>query len=315
MRSGLALAVVAASAVALVGCSSGGAARSDETGPVPVVASTNVYGQIAEEIGGEFVDVASIVSSSAQDPHSFEASARDQLAISRAALIVENGGGYDTFIETLIEASRTTAPVITAVEYSAGWTDAAGEKAGNDVQHEHDHAEGANEHIWYDLSTMAAVAGAIADQLAEFDLENADVFQANAEEFQGQVGELTSELDALAADHAGEKIFVTEPVPLYLTDAAGLENVAPDAFSEAVEEGQDVPPASLLDSLDLLSSGDVRVVVVNAQTGGAETARIIDAAQRDGIPVLDFSETLPEGSTYVAWMQRNIDDLAGALAA
>ncbi len=72
-------------------------------------------------------------------------------------------------------------------------------------------------------------------------------------------------------------------------------NVTPEAFSEAVEEGQDVPPATLLESLDLVESGSVRIVIANSQTGGAETTQVIDAAEAQSIPVLEFSETLPEG--------------------
>ncbi len=100
---------------------------------------------------------------------------------------------------------------------------------------------------------------------------------------------------------------------MYLVAAAGLENVTPDAFSEAVEEGQDVPPATLLESLTLLQDGGVRVVIQNTQTGGAETTQIIDEADAVGIPVIAFSETLPEGQTYISWMQANIEALAGAL--
>jgi zinc/manganese transport system substrate-binding protein len=95
--------------------------------------------------------------------------------------------------------------------------------------------------------------------------------------------------------------------------AAGLENATPDAFSEAVEEGQDVPPATLLESLTLLRDGGIGVVIVNAQTGGAETTQITNEADALGIPVIAFSETLPEGQTYLSWMQTNIEALAGAL--
>src|SRR3954454_19128607 len=103
-RPPIALGQVAASALALSGCASAGAAGQDD-GRIAVVASTSVYGQIAEEIGGELVDVTSIVSSTNQDPHSFEPSARDQLAIRHADLVIENGGGYDSFMDALLGAS------------------------------------------------------------------------------------------------------------------------------------------------------------------------------------------------------------------
>ena len=70
-----------------------------------------------------------------------------------------------------------------------------------------------------------------------------------------------------------------------------------------------MPPATLLESLDLLATAAIGVVIANAQTGGAETTQVIDEADGRGIPVIEFSETLPEGQTYLSWMQANIEAL------
>ncbi|TQJ30283.1 metal ABC transporter solute-binding protein, Zn/Mn family [Microbacterium sp. SLBN-146] len=329
----------AASVLALAGCAS--ASDSSETDApgddrVTVVASTNVYGQIVEAIGGDAVDVTSIVASASQDPHSFEPSAQDQLLISRADLIVENGGGYDSFVDALIESSGSTAHVITAAEYSHDWPENEGhEEEGNDEadaatpaadddhadegdDHDHDHGdhghvEGFNEHVWYDPHTVVHVAEAIAEELTELAPDSAETFTANLAEFEAGIEELEASLASLDADYGSTEIFVTEPVPLYLTSAAGLVNVAPGAFTEAVEEGQDVPAATLLEALDLLNGGTVKVVVTNSQTGGAETTAILDDAEAQSIPVVEFAETLPEGQTYLSWMQSNIEALESAL--
>jgi zinc/manganese transport system substrate-binding protein len=337
-----AAALVAASALVLSGCATspdaaGGTAADDR---IAIVASTDVYAQIAEEIGGEFVDVTAIVSSAGQDPHSFEPSARDQLTIQRADLIVENGGGYDAFVDALIEASGSTAPVVTAVEFSHDWPDNAGhdaetqdagshEDASADAEHEHaedehaedehgdhahEHVEGFNEHVWYDPHTVEHVAEEIAHELAALLPDEAATFEANAAAFAEGIAGLESALADIDATDAGAEVFVTEPVPLYLVAAAGLVNVTPDAFTEAVEEGQDVSPSTLLESLNLLRSGEVRVVISNTQTGGAETTEVIGEAESIGIPAVEFSETLPDGQTYLSWMQANIESLAQALA-
>lgn len=335
----------AASALVLAGCAGTAEAGDDANGKLSVVASTNVYGQIAAEVGGDLVDVTSIVSNESQDPHSFEPSARDQLAVSKADLIIENGGGYDAFIDALIESSGTEAPVVTAVEYSHDWpenaghadppadgtsadetdtaeTDAATEEADEHAadeheadEHDHEHVEGFNEHVWYDPHTIAHVASAIADELGALSPADAETFIAHAEAFGTEVETLEASLGDIGAAHGGEKVFVTEPVPVYLIEAAGLENATPEAFSEAVEEGQDVAPATLLESLALVRGGDVSVVITNVQTGGAETQEIVDEADGLGIPAIAFSETLPEGETYISWMQANIEALNTALQA
>ncbi|TQK18149.1 zinc/manganese transport system substrate-binding protein [Microbacterium sp. SLBN-154] len=372
-RSLSAFALTAASALALAGCATptGSTSTSAETEPAGdallVVASTNVYGHIAEQLGGDAIEVTSIVTSAAQDPHSYEPSAQDTLAISNADLIVENGGGYDSFVDALIESSGSDAHVITAVEFShdypgaqehsdeehadeatAGDADAGavaeeehaheegeahvegedhaheegeahvegeeGEAHAENGDHAHDHIEGFNEHVWYDPHTIAYVAEAIADELTELRPDDADTFATNLDAFTAEIEALEESLGDVADANGGARVFVTEPVPVYLAAEAGLENVTPDAFSEAVEEGQDVPPATLLESLDLLRADDVRVVITNTQTGGAETEQVIGEAETLRIPVIAFSETLPEGETYISWMQANIAALSDALA-
>ncbi len=289
-------AVVAASALAFTGCAATANADDDR---LSVVASTSVYGQIAHEVGGDSVQVTSIVSSASQDPHSFEPSARDQLAVRHADLVIENGAGYDAFVGALVSASGSKAPVVTAVESSPAW---------------HGAVDGFNEHVWYDTQTMVRVADEIADELGRLDPAEADMFDENAKAFAMAVSGLQAQLAQIQSAHGGEQIFVTEPVPLYLTTAAGLENATPAAFTEAVEEGQDVAPATLLEALNLLRSGDVAMLIANSQTGGAETSLVIAEAQQRSIPVLEFTETLPRGDTYVSWMQANIDALEKGLA-
>lgn len=316
------LAAAASAALVLTSCagsSTPAASGTSDSGLIHVVTSTNVYGQIAEEIGGDAVTVTPIITSSAQDPHEYEATAQDQLTISEADLIIENGAGYDAFVDSMVEATGTTAPVISAVEFNHDYPGAEGDAHSDDEAHAededgHNHIEGFNEHVWYDPHTMEHLAEAIAEELSTLSPDNAATFEANAAAFIDQIAGLETSLDEISAADAGAGIFVTEPVPLYLTTAAGLTNLTPEAFSEAVEEGQDVPPATLLAALDLINGGTVRVVIANAQAGGAETTQVIDAAKAKSIPVLEFTETLPEGQTYISWMQQNIAELQEALA-
>ncbi len=319
------LLLLTASALALTGCAT--AAPSDDDGRLQVVASTNVYGDIATTIGGDLISVTSIIDSAAQDPHAYEATARDQLTVSRADLVIENGGGYDAFVDDLL--TDDSAPVIVAAELSPAWpTDAEGDHAeedhaeddhadedhSHDHDHDHDHVEGFNEHVWYDPTTMDALAQAIGDELSELDPDNAAAYSDGVAEFRAGIADIQSVLDGIAASSGGTEIFVTEPVPLYLTEAAGLVNESPAAFTEAVEEGQDVPPATLLEAQELIDSGHIAVLIANVQTGGAETTAVIEYADAADVPVIEFSELVPDGSDYLAWMQQNADDLAATLA-
>lgn len=328
----LVTALVAASALALAGCAGTAAPEGTSAdGKLQVVTSTNVYGDIVSAIAGDTVDVTAIISSTSQDPHEYEATAKDQLAVSKAGLLIENGGGYDSFMDALVEATGTKAPVISAVEFSHDWpgndghdhsddhsdapTDDPTTEASDvaDDHSGHDHIEGFNEHVWYDPHTIEHVAEKIAEELTVLVPSESATFSQGLADFTAGISTLEGALDTLSAAHAGQKIFITEPVPLYLTTAAGLENVTPEAFSEAVEEGQDVPPATLLEATRILEAGDVRILIANSQTGGAETTQVIELAKKQGIPVLEFSEIKPQDQTYLQWMEANVALLADTL--
>lgn len=270
-------------ALLLAGCATTPAV---DDGRVHVVASTNVYGSIVDAIGGDLVTITSLVDSAAQDPHSFEASARDQLAIAKADLVIENGGGYDDFVDTLVDASSTSAVVLNAAEI---------------VQL----PKGANEHLWYSFSDIQTVAAEIADQLSSIDTVNSTAYQANLAEFTSQLSALADQAAGLAE---GATVAITEPVPLYLLEQAGFENVTPTEFSEAIEEGTDVPPTVLARTLDIV--GTVALLAYNSQTASPETEQVRAAAEKAGVPVVEFTETLPAGEDYISWMTANVAALS-----
>ena len=129
------------------------------------------------------------------------------------------------------------------------------------------------------------------------------------------MGELQAKLDAIKAKHGGQRVAITEPVPLYLLDAAGLVNATPPEFSEAVEEGSDAPAAVVADTLALFTGpSPVRALVANTQTENAATKQVADAAVAAGVPIVQVTETLPaDQADYVTWMGGQIDALAAAL--
>ena len=337
----VALALASVAALTLAGCSSTPAAGEGGDDGITVVASTNVYGSLAQQIGGDRIDVQSIITSVTQDPHSYEATARDRLTVQKADLVIENGGGYDAFIDTLLQ-DADDPHVVTAVEYSHDYPgneghehaddegDHAEETAAPDAEateeaHDHDHAEGEdgheghdhiegfNEHVWFDPHTMIHVVEAIAEELGELDPEGKADFTANADAIVADLQGAEADLENIKTAAGGANVIITEPVPGYLAEAAGLTDVTPEGFAESVEEGTDVAPATLLATLDVISAGDVRAVLTNAQTGGPETQRVEDAAKDAGIPVVAFTELLPDGSSYSEWMSDAIQSLADAL--
>jgi zinc/manganese transport system substrate-binding protein len=319
------LLVLPATALLLSGCSAPASPSADSTAGIRVVSSTNVYGSIASIIGGEHVDVTSIITSAAQDPHSYEASAQDQLAISKADVVIENGGGYDPFIDTLLSAAGGDDVELVNVVDLSGLAP-VGQAPADDHEHteaddhehtdatDHEHIEGFNEHVWYDLATADALASALAHTFSHLDEENAASYSENYTTFAEDLAELTVHTDQLAAQFEGTGVALTEPVPQYLLEASGLRNLTPHDFSEAIEEGSDVSPASMRDTLALFATGEVALLAYNEQTSSPETERVRQAADENSVPVVSFAETLPDGEDYVSWMTKNIAAITDALS-
>lgn len=291
-------AALGASTLLLSSCASS-ADDTHASGTVRVVASTNVYGDIVRQIGGNDVSVTSIISNPAQDPHSYQASTKNQLALSRAAVVVENGGGYDDFVDTMLDTAKNpSARVINAVTVSGRKAPAHGEL---------------NEHVWYDLPAMGRLADRISSTLGTADPAHAATYTANARAFTTKLKKLEHIESDIASAHHGDRVAITEPVPLYLLRAAGLRDATPEAFSEAVEEGDAVSPSVLRDTLALFRDTKVRALVHNTQTSGPATEKVTKAAKAADVPVVGVTETLPDGTDYLGWMRHNLTALNDAL--
>jgi len=318
--------------VALAGCAA--PAPEPDDGRISVVASTNVYGDIAARVGGDLVEVTSIVTGAAQDPHSYEASAQDQLAIAGAELVIENGGGYDPFVDALLEASGNEDAVVLDASEISGLVPEGAEAEGHDhedgEEHDHEeadeevhedehghegpsHIEGFNEHVWYSFEAVDALAHELAHELGHLDEASAAVFEENYEAFAAELAALEERAHGLHERWEGTGIAITEPVPLYLLAELGLDNLTPAEFSEAIEEGTDVPPLVLQELLGLVADGQVALLAYNEQTAGPETEQLRAAAEQAGVPVVSFTETLPDGADYLSWMADNISAVEAAL--
>ncbi len=262
-----------------------------------MVASTDVWGSIVGTIGGNRVKVTSLISDPSADPHSYEANGQNLLAVSRAALIVENGGGYDDFVSRMVDSAGGKASVLDAVKIS-GFAAKGGEL---------------NEHVWYDFPTVAKVVAQVRDALSAASPADTALFAANAAAFDRQLTALETKEAAIKVTSAGVGIAITEPVPLYLLDAAGLVNRTPPEFSEAIESENDAPASVIVKNLALFSGHQVKALVYNEQTTGPQTEQVLAAAKSNGIAVVPVTETLPAGVDYLAWMNANVDAVAAAV--
>ncbi|UTT49080.1 metal ABC transporter solute-binding protein, Zn/Mn family [Rhodococcus gordoniae] len=334
-RTALAAAAVAC-ATALAACGTDTSGADDDA--ISVVASTNVWGSIAQAVAGDRIEVRSLITEPNADPHSYEASPLDAAAISDASLVVYNGGGYDHFVDDILDASGEKPAVVEAFALfeSGAYSDLhAGHDHGNedspendsdttisdDHSHEtgdghshegHDHG-GINEHVWYDLATADAVAHAVADRLAELDPEGAAVYETNAAAFHENLHSVADVVDRIADTHGNAPVAQTETIGHYLVSAAALDDVTPPDFTNAIENGTDPSPAAIAATRQLLVDKQVRVLIYNPQTEDRISREMRTAAESSGVAVVEVFETPPDGVDYIQWQARTAETLAAAL--
>jgi zinc/manganese transport system substrate-binding protein len=280
--------------VLLLGTACGSARAVGST--LNVVAAENVYGDIARQIGGDRVSVTSILSDPNADPHLFEPGTRNGLAVATAKLVIQNGAGYDAFMQRLEDASPSSTRAVVTI------ADAL------DV-----HGKDANPHLWYDVPRLGAIAGAIATGLERADPAHAAAYRTGLRRFDASLAPLRREVARIRTSFAGRPVAYTEPVPGYLVAAAGLRNLAPDAFTRAIEDGTEPSPQAVAAMTSLASRGKIDALLYNSQAVSPITKRIRDAAAKAGIPVLGVTETLPAGLTFQAWQLRQARELEAAL--
>ncbi len=305
------LALATATVLLLAGCAATDSttdATDESFSGLTIVSSTNVWGDVASSVGGDLVQVVSIIDSFSQDPHSYEASARDQLAVNNADVVVANGGGYDSFIDTLAEAAGNSTVIYAYLPEEGNEEDHATEEGDHD--HDHDHG---NEHVWYDFHVVEDFATRLAEQLKTLDPDHSAQYTANLEDFLVGIESLEESAAAIASSVSDAKVISSEPVADYLLAELGLTNITPESFSQAIEEELDVSPADLLEIQNLISTNSVDLFVVNIQTGSVQIDALVELAEANGVAVIQVSELLPEGLGYLAWMEQNISAIEAGL--
>lgn len=308
-----------------------------------VYATTNVWGSVAKAVGGDKVNVIVGVDDLSQDPHDYQATATDKLNITKSAVMLVNGGGYDDWGMSLAESVSHKPVVINAVALSGlspNTDNAADEPASDqhqhDTQHEiktadpqpsdhphvpsaghsevHSHSHGDfNEHVFFSLDTAKKVAEAVNKQLAATSPANQAIYAKNTQHFIQQIDALKVKAQQIGQQKA-ITAFATEPVIGYLLADMGIKDVTPKAYVVQSETDAGVSVKVLNDSKSLLSNKQVGLLVVNAQTEDATSKQLITLAKASTVPVVAVYETLPDGVTsYTQFIEKTLDDFAAAM--
>jgi len=281
-------------AAALVASFCGSAASQAQTPTIPVVAAENFYADVVKQLGGDRVQVTSILNNPDEDPHLFEASPKTARALQHAALVVYNGADYDPWMDKLLAVSkgekRTTIVVAQLV----------GRKSGD------------NPHLWYDPATMPVVAKAVSRYLVQADPTHKSDYDARLATFLASLKAIDNRVAVLNSHYKGVPVTATEPVFGYMADAIGFE-MRNRRFQLAVMNETEPSAADIAAFENDLRERRVHVLIYNSQATEALTKRMLKLSKDSRVPSVSVTETLPAGKTFQQWMISQLDVLSGAL--
>jgi zinc/manganese transport system substrate-binding protein len=275
------LGIIIALSIELVGCgtqqSSSNSSNSKSSGKViQVVGVENEYADILKQIGGQYVSVTAIINNAGTDPHSYESNTKDASAVSEATLIVQNGLGYDDFMDNLESSSTNSNRTVIDVSKALGY-------------------------------------GVIAKNLETQLPSQKKYFESNLTKFNDSLKPFNNELNQIKTQYAKAGVAVTEPVSDYMLEAANLDIKTPWGYQASVMNGTDPSPQNVKIQEDLMKNKKVKVFIYNQQAIDDSTTALLKLAKINKIPIVGVYETMPPNNTYQSWMETEAKSILKAL--
>ncbi|EFO80221.1 ABC transporter periplasmic binding protein precursor [Oscillochloris trichoides DG-6] len=287
--------------------------------PIKVVATFSILGEFVQHVGGEHIALTTLVGPGG-DAHTYEPTPRDSAALAEAALVIENGLLFESWIDDLYTASGSRA---TRVAVSAQITPLPTPEGSAHTEAEDTHAEDAEDHgeydphVWHDVGNAQLMVAAIRDALVAADPANAAVYSANAESYIAQLKELDSfiqiEVAKLPADQ--RKLITTHDTLGYLAHAYGFEVIG--TALGVTTESSDPSAGEIAQLVNAIRSAGVRAIFAENVANPSLMQSIADEAGVTLAPTL-YTDALgtsdSPGASYIEMMRYNVTTIVQSLA-
>jgi zinc/manganese transport system substrate-binding protein len=292
----VALLVCVPALVAGCGGSTPSATRTS-SGKLQVTAAENFWGSIAAQLGGEKVAVSSIIVNPSTDPHSYEPTAADGVAIARSQMAIVNGIGYDTWASKLLAANPSSGRAVLDVGDLLGLS------------------EGDNPHQWYSPSSVQRVIGQIVADYKRVDSKDVAYFEQQRSTLETTgLAEYDRLRNEVHARFAGVPVGYSESIFQPLGQSLGLRLMTPYSFAKAIAEGTDVSAQDKQTVDRQAETGAIKVWVYNSQNATPDVQRVNQLARAAHIPITTITETLaPASATFEQWQSAQLKSLIAAL--
>ena len=286
---------IATLALGVTSCAGGSGDSPADGDKIKLVASTSIWGSIAEDIteGRDDVEVTTILSSKDDDPHEYEATARDIATVKDADIVVANGAGYDNWLTDNVEEGT---PLVTAQPLA---------EAHHHGHEGHDHGHDAtNPHVWFDLDVVSEFEKKLSVELHKL---NSDIPESDDD-----VTKKTDELKQRVEKLKGKNVILTESVAAELIEDSNLKDITPEGFAHAVNNESEPSAADLAATRQLIKDKKADILITNEQSETPAASQLTEAAKEAGIKVVNVNETPDEGQDYFEYADALIKQLEDA---
>lgn len=280
--------------LASVAACGSGQSTSEKKGTIEVVASVNQWGTVAKTLGGDNVNVTSIINSTNVDAHDYEPTTSDIAKLQKAQVIIVNGAGYDAWA---VKAAQTASATIVNAAEVGGVND------------------GENPHVWFSADVRKAVAQAITEAYEQVDAAKKNDFDKMNDQWTAEENSVESKIAEVKQKSDGLAYAATESVASYLAEDMGLTDATPSGYARATANESEPTPTDIKQFTDALKAGEIKLLVVNTQEESELTGKITDAAKSVEVPMVELTEQMPEQyDSLTAWMEGLIDAFSQAIA-
>jgi zinc/manganese transport system substrate-binding protein len=282
-----------------------GPARAQQSQPrLRTIATFSILGDFVKNVGGDRVEVGILVGANG-NAHVYAPSPADAKKVAEANIVFVNGLGFEGWLERLVKASGTKAPIVVATKGIK-----PRERAGG---HDHDHGR-ADPHAWQSVTNAKVYVTNIRDALIAADSSGKAAYDANAAAYLAKLDALDREVrDTIARVPADRRRVITSHDSFgYFEGAYGVVFTAPQGVStEAEASAKDV--AAIITQIKkqkavavfLENVTDPRLVKQIASETGAKIGGTL------------YSDALTDdkggATTYIDLIRHNLKQLAGAL--
>lgn len=280
--------------LASVAACGSGQSTSEKNGTIEVAASVNQWGTVAKALGGDNVNVTSIINSTNVDAHDYEPTTSDIAKLQKAQVIIVNGAGYDAWA---VKAAQTANAIIVNAAEIGGAND------------------GENPHVWFSADVRKAVAQAITEAYEQADAAKKNDFDKMNDQWAAEENSVESKIAEVKQKTDGLAYAATESVASYLAEDMGLADATPSGYARATANESEPTPTDIKQFTDALKAGEIKLLVVNTQEESELTGKITDAAKSVEVPMVELTEQMPEQyDSLTAWMEGLVDAFSQAIA-